>query len=408
MSSSVPRIEHPLHVLHIVNDSSLFAGGAGTAAFEMVKGQRKLGHHVAIWSIDSKNRRRQATSEKILEAPHDSTVFRTVGPGLLGFSLEMEKCAVSGSASNFQLVHQHGVWLALSRVTNRWRSKFDRPTVVTPHGMLEEFVLKQSKWKKRMALLAYGMNNLRNAACLQATAEPEAISLRRFGLRNPIAVMPNGISEEWLESRGERQRFRKRFSIPQERRLLLFLSRVHPIKGLPMLIEALAKLNHKLDDWLLVIAGPDTVGHRQALEQQIEKSALSGRIIFVGSLHGSDKRDAFAAADVFVLPTHSENFGIVVAEALGAGVPVITTKGAPWEDLRIYNCGWWVHASVDAIRDALQEATRCPKEELTAMGQRGRTLVSEKYTRHKVAEQSLQLYRWLLGREALPGFVVGA
>lgn len=407
MSSSIPRVDHPLNILHVVNDSSLFAGGVGAVAFEMVKGQRNLGHHGAIWSINSKNRRQQAMSEENLREQSDSMIFGTLGPRLFGFSPAMEKNAVGTSGSYYQLIHQHGIWLAVSRVTNRWRSKYDRPTVVTPHGALEEFVLKRSKWKKRLALLAYGMNNLKSASCLQATAETEARSFRRFGLRNPIAIIPNGVSEDWLKSHGEMQKFRKRFSIPHERRLLLFLSRLHPKKGLPVLIESLAQLNHELNDWLLVVAGSDEVGHRHALERQIEKLGLSGRIVFVGSLHGSEKRDAFAAADVFVLPTHSENFGIVIAEALGAGVPVITTKGAPWEDLQTYKCGWWVNASVDGVRDALHEATRCPKEELIAMGQRGKTLVSEKYTWKKVAEQSLQLYKWLLGRESLPGFVIG-
>jgi glycosyltransferase involved in cell wall biosynthesis len=407
MSSSIPRVDPPFHILHIVNDSSLFAGGVGTVAFEMVKGQRNLGHHGAIWSIDSKNRRRQATSERILEEPADSMIFRTFGPRLFGFSPAMEKNAVGASARDFQLIHQHGIWLALSRVTNRWRSKYDRPTVIAPHGALEEFGLKRSKWKKRLAFIAYGMNNLKSASCLQATAEQEAISFRRFGLRNPIAIIPNGISEDWLKSPGEVQRFRKRFSIPHKRRLLLFLSRLHPKKGLPVLIEALAQLKHELNDWLLVVAGSDEVGHQHGLEQQIERSGLSSRILFVGPLHGPEKRDAFAAADVFVLPTHSENFGIVIAEALGAGVPVITTKGAPWEDLQTYKCGWWVKASADGVRDALHEATQRPKEELLAMGRRGKTLVSEKYTWQKVAEQSLRLYKWLLGRESLPGFVIG-
>lgn len=398
--------DHPLNILHVVNDRSVLAGGVGAAALEMVKEQRKMGNNAAIWSVDITTKDKPAALQNIIEPQTHISKFRTFGPRLFGYSPAMEKTAVNAIGGNYQILHQHSIWLCVSRVTIRWRSKFDRPTVITPHGTLEDFVLKRSKWKKRLALIAYEMDNLKNATCLQATAENEAISFRRFGLKNPIAIIANGISEDWHQSDGDTQKFRKQFSIPRECRLLLFLSRIHPTKGLPMLFEAMAQLSYMLDNWLLVIAGSEESGYQSELEQQIEKLGLSNRVIFVGSLHGSEKRDAFAAADVFVLPTHSENFGIVIAEALGAGVPVITTKGAPWKDLQTYNCGWWVNVSVDAIREALLEATQSPKEELVAMGQRGRMLVSDKYIWPKVAAQSLQLYKWLLGQESRPGFVI--
>lgn len=406
MNSSVSYNDCPLNILHVVNDRSVLAGGTGTVALEMSREQRNLGNNAAIWAIDSTNKHNQAVSQNIFKRQPDLTLFKTFGPRLLGFSPMMERYAVDAIGNNYHLVHQHSIWLAVSRVTNCLRSKFGLPTVIASHGTLEDFVLKRSKWKKKIALIAYEMKNLKNASCLQATAEQEAISFRRFGLKNPIAIIPNGISENWLQCDGDMQKFRKRFSIPRERRLLLFLSRIHPKKGLPMLFEAMAQLSNRLDDWLLVVAGPDESGHQHVLEQQREKLGLSSRVIFVGPLHGAEKREAFAAADVFVLPTHSENFGIVIAEALGAGVPVITTKGAPWEDLQTHRCGWWVDASADAVRKALLEATQRPKEELVTMGQKGRILVSEKYTWPIVAEKSVHLYKWLLGKESRPGFVI--
>jgi glycosyltransferase involved in cell wall biosynthesis len=372
----------------------------------MSREQRTLGHCVSIWSIDLNRKYKQAISQNNDEWAINVNVFETLGPKGLGFSPMMEKSAVNAAASNYDLIHQHSIWLAVSRITNRWRSKYDRPTVISPHGTLEDFCLKRSNWKKQLALIAYEMKNLKSATCLQATAVQEAASFRRFGLTNPIAIIPNGISADWLQCDGDMQKFRDRFSISSERRLILFLSRIHPVKGLPMLFEALAQLSNRLSDWLLVIAGPDESGHQHALEQQIEKLGLSSRVVFVGPLRGAEKRDAFAAADIFVLPTHSENFGIVIAEALGAGVPVITTRGAPWADLQTYKCGWWVDVTIDAIREALLEATQSPKSELVVMGHRGRMLVSEKYTWPKVAEQSLQLYKWLLGQESRPGFVI--
>lgn len=296
--------------------------------------------------------------------------------------------------------------MANSRVTNRWRATFGRPTVIAPHGTLEAYGLKRSAWKKRLARLWYERKNLRLASCLHASSKAEAISFRNFGLRNPIAIIPNGITDAQLHAAGEGARFRARYSIPPDKRLLLFISRLHPKKGLSLLFEAMALIREQLTNWHLVVAGSDEMGHRRELELLSERIGIRDLIQFTGPLFGSEKQDAFAATDVFVLPTHSEGFAIIVAEALGAGVPVLTTRGAPWEELRNHRCGWWVDVSTSAIQDALLDAIQRPRSELVQMGQRGKTLVAQKYTWSQVAGKSLMLYEWLLGLGERPDFVV--
>ena len=157
----------------------------------------------------------------------------------------------------------------------------------------------------------------------------------------------------------------------------------------------------------MVIAGfEDPPGYQLELEQMAVKLGITDKIVFSGGLFGQEKRDAFAAADLFVLPTHSDNFAIVIAEALAAGVPVVTTYGAPWEELQTHRCGWWVDVNVDAIREAIQDAIHRPQQELKEMGQRGRVLVEQQYTWKSVAEQTVQLYDWLLGQGQQPSFVI--
>jgi glycosyltransferase involved in cell wall biosynthesis len=188
---------------------------------------------------------------------------------------------------------------------------------------------------------------------------------------------------------------------------MLFLSRVHPIKGLPLLLEAMAVERQRLRDWRLVIAGPDAVGHRHELAQQAERLGVSDMIEFVGLVADEkEKRGLLGSADLFVLPTHTENFGIVIAEALACGVPVVTTQGAPWRELEEHGCGWWVPVSARAIADALVDAATRPAAELRAMGERGRALVRSRYVWSIVAERSLVLYKWLRGDTARPDFVV--
>jgi glycosyltransferase involved in cell wall biosynthesis len=243
-------------------------------------------------------------------------------------------------------------------------------------------------------------------SCLHACSQQEVAGYRDFGLSNPVAIIPNGIGISWLQSEGSGSAFRKEFEIPESKRILLYLSRITPIKGLPMLMDAIGSIRQQFSDWALVIAGADEFGHLQDVQKAVSDFGLQNTVIFTGMLKDQLKRDAFAAADVFVLPTLREAAPVVVLEALGTGVPVITTKGAPWQDLVTHNCGWWTDISADALAFALLEASQKSPAELNAMGERGRTMVSVHYSWEKAARMTIELYEWLLERRERPAFVV--
>jgi len=407
MNSSVSYEEaQPLSILHLAPSVGAKSGGVGQVALAFSMEQKRFGCNPIIWTLDSSSVAQETATTNGLNI-NDIKGFTTFGPRKFCYSPSMEQKALTKEGAIFDVLHQHSIWLAISRVTIRWRNNCSRPTILSPHGTLEDYALKRSAWKKRIALFAYEMDNLRHAACLHATAMSEANSFRNFGLTNPIAVIPNGIPEEWLNRQGDAARFRSRFSIPSGKRLLLFLSRINPKKGLPILFTAIEQLDKALDGWVLVIAGfEDVPGYQQELEQLAKRLNISKKIIFAGPLFGQDKEDVFAAADVFVLPTHSENFGIVVTESLAACVPVLTTYGAPWEELRSHNCGWWVEISEQGIYDGLKDAISRSKQELMEMGCRGKLLVESKYTWPQVTKMTIELYNWLLGRGSVPDFVV--
>lgn len=407
MNSSVSYEEaQPLSILHLAPSVGANSGGLGPVALGFSKEQKRLGCKPIIWTLDSSSVVQDVAATNGLNI-NDIKSFNTFGPRKFGYTPAMEQEAVTKVGSTFDVLHQHSIWMAISRVAIRWRNNYGRPTILTPHGTLEDYALKRSAWKKRIALFAYEMDNMRNATCLHATAISEANSFRKFGLKNPIAVIPNGIPEEVLNTQGNAARFRSRFAIPSDKRLLLFLSRINPKKGLPILFTAIEQLDKALAGWILVIAGfEDVSGYRRELEQLAKRLHISNKIIFAGPLFGEAKEDALAAADIFVLPTHSENFGIVVTEALAAGVPVLTTYGAPWEELCSHNCGWWVEISEQGIYTALHDATSRSKQELVAMGARGKLLVKSKYTWPQVTKMTIELYDWLLGRCGMPNFVV--
>ena len=301
--------------------------------------------------------------------------------------------ALNGVQSDADLAHIHGLWLPLHHAAVRAARQRGIPYVVSPRGMLEPWALAHRRWKKRLAWQLYQKSDLRGAALLHATSEVEAASIRRLGLRAPIALIPNGVdvpSPLPARARGPVRR-------------ALFLSRLHPVKGLPLLIEAWSRV--RPDAWELVLAGPDEGGYRAAIEALVRQAGLPDVVTFAGPVADADKWALYRTADLVVLPTHSENFGLVVAEALGAGVPVLTTKGAPWRELETHACGWWTDVSADAIAAALAEATQTPRADLDAMGERGRALVLDRYGWEDAALQVKSAYEWILGTDDRPACV---
>ena len=396
----------PLKILHLIPSVGNSSGGLGPVALGFSREQKRLGCKPTIWTLEASSVAKEFAASNGLNI-NDIKSFNHLWPRQLCYTPAMEQEAATKNGARFDVLHQHSIWTLISRVTIRWRNNCGHPTIIAPHGTLEEYALKRSSWKKKIALSAYEMDNLRNATCLHATAISELNSFRKFGLRNPIAVIPNGIPEKVLNEKGDVDRFRTCHAISSDKRILLFLSRINPKKGLPMLFTAINQLNDIFDDWVLVIAGfEDVSGYQHELKNLANKLNLSNKIKFVGPLFGLAKEDAFAAADIFILPTHSENFGIVVTEALASGVPVLTTYGAPWEELRLHNCGWWVEISEDGIYNALCDAMSKSKNDLVAMGERGKLLVQSKYTWPKVTRMTIELYNWLLGRCERPDFVM--
>jgi glycosyltransferase involved in cell wall biosynthesis len=377
--------------------------GLGPVALNLAREQNNLGHNADVWCVDNENDRRWATESSGLE-PDNIRRFGTIGPRKLYFSLEMLRASTQEAAS-ISIVHQHALWTGLSLITNRLRERKGIPAVIAPHGMLEKWALMKSRWKKGFFLALCERDTLFAASCLHACSNQELAGFREFGLTNPVAVIPNGISNAWLASAGNGDAFRDRFKLPRDKRIMLFLSRISPVKGLLMLMDALDAVRCHLGDWLVVVAGDDEFNHKEEVLEKVKKLHLEKCVLFTGLVVDQVKRDAYAAAELFVLPTKRENYGIVVAEALGVGVPVLTTKGAPWEQLVNQNCGWWTEVDTESFAYSLMVALNSSPDELKQMGNRGKELISTCYTWSKSAMMTIELYKWLLGQADRPDFV---
>jgi glycosyltransferase involved in cell wall biosynthesis len=258
--------------------------------------------------------------------------------------------------------------------------------------MLEPWSLAFKAGKKRLALAAYQRREIGQAALLHATAAEELEGIRLFGARQPCAVIPIGVHLPVFMEKPD-----------CEVKTALFLSRIHPKKGILELLRAWKRLAPK--DWRLVLAGNDDGGHLAAVESEIRILGLGDQVSNEGAAFGEKKERLFREADVFLLPSYSENFGIVVTEALSYGVPVLTTTGTPWKHLPKERCGWCIGTGQEPLIRGLEEVLTTSLKQLREMGAAGRALVERDYRWERVAEQFAITYQWLLDGGQTPSWV---
>lgn len=284
------------------------------------------------------------------------------------------------------IIHNHGLWLQCNHQSALVARELGLPYIVSPRGMLEPGALAFSAWKKKLPWLLWQRRVLEQTTAFCATSEQEAENIRRLGFRQPIAVIPNGIVLPEAVKRETQSSNGVRYA--------LFLSRIHPVKGLLNLVKAWAAV--KPAGWRVLLAGPDENGHQREVERLIGELRLNDVFEFVGPVEGGAKDELYRRASLFILPTFSENFGIVVAEALAAGTPVITTKGAPWQGLVEHDCGWWVDIGVEPLVKAIREATELNELQLRDMGERGRDFVQNNFGWPGIGRQMSDFYEWIL------------
>ncbi|MDB4875812.1 MAG: glycosyl transferase group 1 [Gemmatimonadetes bacterium] len=299
-------------------------------------------------------------------------------------------------AHKAELVHDNGVWLQTNHASARAARDLSLPLVVSPRGMLEPWSLRHRAWKKRIAWPVFQRNDLRGASLLHATSDLEAASLRALGLGVPIAVVPNGVDLPATRPRETK--------IDTAERIVLFLSRIHPKKGLLDLVAAWAAL--RPSGWRVIVAGPDEDGHAARVAGAAAAAGVGGAFSFVGEVGPDAAAELWQRASLFVLPSHSENFGIAVAESLARAVPVVTTTATPWAALSEWQCGWCVEPEPAALADALREALALSDEQRQAMGERGRAEVQARFAWPSVARQMAEVYRWVLDGGSPPSSVM--
>lgn len=367
-----------MKVIHIVGSIDKSSGGPARSVPKTCEYVSELGVEIELITRPSKDPINVNTSKNFKVSFYSFI-------GLLKFGLQLSKKKVT-------LIHLQHIWEPYIHIMARIARFKNIPYLITPRGMLEPWIMHQNPNKKSFGMKLYQRNDLRKASCLHATCEAEKESIRQLGFTNPVAIIPNGIDLSLIPYPRTTQNTRK----------IVFLSRIHQKKGLELLLDAWKMLN--LKDWTLEIAGEGNRQYEEQLKQKIETEKILN-VSLIGPQYANAKWEFLDTAELMILPSYSENFGIVVAEALAMGIPAITTKGTPWKELETENCGWWIELSVQNLAQAITEATHISSEQRKVMGQHGRKLIEKRYRIESVVEHIKELYNWLLGEAEKPDFV---
>ena len=300
--------------------------------------------------------------------------------------------ALRQSVATGDVIHAHNLWTMPVVYAAEVAATAGCPLVCSTHGALDPRSLGVSRLKKLAAWWLWQRRVLTRVDLFHATSLEEADQIRRQGFRAPVAVIPHGVDVPTMTPR----------PAATGPRSVAFLGRLHPIKGVDRLLRAWGGMAQDRPDWQLRICGPDGGAAR-------DLRTLAGelpRVVFEAGIPAVERAGWFSDCDVLVLPSHGENFGMVMAEAMAHGVPVIASTGTPWRGVVEHGCGWWTDNDVATLRATLLTATSGEQQILREMGQRGRDWMIRDFSWHSVAEQMLAAYRWLLGAADRPAGIL--
>lgn len=373
-----------MKVLQLVSRVDEEADGVASAVLDLTHNMQKWGGNAKLACATPKNNRILPTGTC---TANSTNLFRWD----LNFGLISK---LKHFSNEFDIIHNHGLWNPVNIAAGYLIPRSGCKLVTSPHGTLTEWAMNHSARKKKI-LWPLQRKVLENASLIHVTSESEYLDVRRLGLKNPIALINLGIDlPEFIK---EKRR--------SDSKTLLFLSRVHEIKGINNLLLAWKEIQIQFPFWNLKIAGKGDENYVDKVKTLAEELGLE-RVQFCGPVYGADKINLYANSDLFILPTFSENFGIVVAEALSCGVPVVVGKGAPWEDVIKHNCGWWVDNSVDELVKILQKAMQLDNTTLSEMGDSGRNWMQHDFSWYGVVGKMHASYEWLFNKTSKPDWVI--
>lgn len=362
-----------MKIIHLISSLSNEFGGPAKSVPHLVNGLNKLG----LQNIIISPRQRQEDPNDIVEKfkLKSKSVHASHLLGRVLYSKSLYS-TVERELTTDAIIHVHTLWTYPAFVGFTLANKYKLPLVVSSRGMLYSWSLQRGKLQKALAMFLFQKKLLKYASVIHITEPRELSGVPDMDLDRKSRLVPNGVDLDEFSNPCKALKIIGKNRFDPKKKHVLFMSRVDRKKGLIYLVKSWIELSQKFTEWDLVIAGPvQDVKYFQEINDLITRASLNKRVHWLGMLKNEERLSIFQRSDLFVLPSYSENFGIVIAEALAAGLPVITTHGTPWSEINQHKAGWWVELTQPAVMAALSNAFALSQKELDKKGAAGRLLV---------------------------------
>ena len=374
MSSRPSRMPAKMRHLHFTQSlEPLQGGGLGTSTAALHRGLLAAGVESRLCS----------TFREAPERPAECTMeFRRVGPDFLYFAPQLSRGAEQ-LVAEADVVHGHGLYVGTNYAFGRAARRQRKSLVYHVHGMFEPYVLGRSRWKKRLVHWLFEDANFRSVRLWRALTQKEADQIKALGIRAPVAVIPNGLNLEDFPKPAHPAAAIRTPLVPtlqKTRCRALFHGRLHPKKGLDLLVGAWSRLTHHWKNWELVIAGPDEGGYLAEVRVLASAAGTESQLVFTGPVTGVARSALLHSADLFILPSYSEGFSMSLLEAMGCEVPVVATHACNFPEISLSQAGWECEASLTSLAATLDSALSADARERQERGRNGRALVARSYT----------------------------
>jgi glycosyltransferase involved in cell wall biosynthesis len=306
-------------------------------------------------------------------------------------------CWLFKNVNNYELVHTNAIF-SYPLLPAYWSCQIAKiPYIVTPRGMLEPWALTYKSWKKKLYLFCLETPALQKASAINMLTSTEAEHIKKLNIKTPLVIIPNGIHRNYCESILSPEIFYDNFPETKNKKLIIFLGRIDPKKGLNLLAPAFAKVHEKFAETHLIVAGPDNTEFLHTAESYFSKAGCRDAVTFTGMLTGNIKYAALAAAKIYVAPSYSEGFSISVLEAMAAGLPCVITTGCNFPEAGKTQAASVVTINSHSIAHALIELLQ-DEEKAKKMGDRARQFILENYTWDRVASKMVSVYQDIINR----------
>ncbi|MGB8990658.1 MAG: glycosyltransferase [Desulfobaccales bacterium] len=382
-----------MKILHVIANLAPRYGGPSQACWEMARAVAQLGHEVSIYTTnqDGPGELPVPTDRPVWRDGVEVRYFPIQPPRFWGTSLPLAR-ALRRKIPAVDLVHLHSLYLFHNLVAGHYCRRYATPYLVRPQGTLDPFIYRRHRGRKSLMEHLFEQRNLRHAAALHFTTAEEQELAAPFTFNTPGLVVPLGINFDEFAKLPEPGRFRARHPEIGDKRIILFFGRVNFKKGLDLLARAFGVVARRREDVHLVVAGPDNEGWGERVRIWLEEEGVLDRAIFTGMLLGPERLAVLRDADLFVLPSYSENFGLAVIEALAAGLPVIISDRVNlWREVQAAAAGRVIPCDARVLADNILDLLAHP-EAARQMGRHGRSLVQERFLWPRIAQELAAAY----------------